>query len=196
MFCALPISEHLLILQTKSINFAVETIESDTNWHRYDIQIYLGKDTPQNPIREKACLALINYEFTPPEVMRVYFDKAVPPNERNLSLNTRFLFLRFQWGGRISNIFDESQQTENGTVHIHGISYQTLEGHFEQGQLTSEIWKYQATGDVYFRLHAYSRVGQIKNPIYRLFFPVSLKFIRPYFIWRALRRMRRLVNSF
>ena len=42
-------------------------------------------------------------------------------------------------------------------ARVFGWNYRTLEGHFEQGQMHYEIWKWLDTGDVDFRLHAYSR---------------------------------------
>ncbi len=196
IFHEISITEHLRILQEKSVNFSLESVESDKNWHCYDVQIYIGQDSSQHPVWNQAYQILMTYQFTPPEVMCVYFDETLAPDKRDLSLNTRFLFLRFQWGGRISQVLEDTRQTEKGLVEIRGISYQTLETHFEQGQLSSEIWKYKETGEVYFRMHAYSRIAKIKNPFYRVFFPIGLRFVRPYFIWRALWRMKNLANSF
>ena len=53
-----------------------------------------------------------------------------------------------------------------------GWSYQSLEGHFEQGQMHYEVRKWLDTGDVEFRLHAFSRVAAEGPPLMRLGFRI------------------------
>ena len=186
--------EHLVYLSQQEVNFNVNQPIHPANWHQYDTRLLMGMDTEDNSIWEKACHILATYQFVPPEIMQVYFDENLPLSERNLALNSRFLFLKFRWAGRIARVIDEICETDAGSAQVFGCSYQTLESHFEQGELTTEIWRYTATNEVYFRMHAYSRVGQISNPIYRWTFPIALRFMRPYFVWRSLRRMKKLVK--
>ena len=186
--------EQLANLAQQAVNFDTTHALQSADWHRYDARLALGMDTPDNSIWNKACHVLASYKFTPPEIMQVSFDENLPLIERDLALNSHFLFLKFHWGGRIARVIDEMRETDEGSAQVFGCSYQTLASHFEQGELTAEIWKYTATDEIYFRMHAYSRVGQIPNPIYRWSFPVALRFIRPYFVWRSLQRMKKLVK--
>ena len=48
-------------------------------------------------------------------------------------------------------------------MRIWGWAYQTLEGHFEQGQMNWEVWKWIDTGEVQFRIHSYSRNAKARN---------------------------------
>ena len=149
---ASPLSQatlkHLAQLSQQPINFDTTQPIHPTEWHMYDTRLLLGIDTPEQPIWAKACNILATYQFVPPEIMRVYFDENLPLAKRVLLLNSQFLGLKFRWGGRIAQVIDEIRETEAGTVQVWGCSYQTLSGHFEQGELTGEIWKYQATGEV------------------------------------------------
>jgi uncharacterized protein (UPF0548 family) len=42
-------------------------------------------------------------------------------------------------------------------ARVFGWFYRTLEGHFEEGQMNYELWKWMDSGEVFFRLHAVSR---------------------------------------
>jgi uncharacterized protein (UPF0548 family) len=55
---------------------------------------------------------------------------------------------------------------------VWGWSYGTLEGHFEQGKLDWQVWKWHDTGEVEFRTHAYSRRAPVRNPFVRAGFRV------------------------
>lgn len=189
------IETHLEHLDQQPVNFDTTQPINSAEWHTYDTRILLGVDTSNNAMWDKACQAVAEYKFPPPEVMRVYFDESVPLAERVLSLNSKFMGLGFAWGGRIERVIDERRETEAGEIQIWGCNYQTVVGHFEQGELTTEIWKYAESREIYFRMHAYSRIDTIPNLIFRLSFPLILPLMRPYFVWRSKQRMKKLVNS-
>ncbi len=43
---------------------------------------------------------------------------------------------------------------------MYGWAYRTLEGHFEQGEMHYQVWKWLDSGDVEFRLHAVSKAAE------------------------------------
>ena len=111
---------------------------------------------------------LVNsYEFADPAILRAVYRYPDDLVGRNMLLVGRFLVLRFAMGVRITEAHDEVRDGE----HRIGWSYQTLEGHLEQGKLTYEIAKDLASGAVEFRIHAYSRRSRIRNPARRARLP-------------------------
>ena len=73
--------------------------------------------------------------------------------------------------------------------------YQTLEGHFEQGEMHYQVWKWLDSGDVEFRLHAVSKVAGTGPWVLRTGFrlvgrPMQLRFYR-----QTCRRVRRLTAA-
>ena len=76
-----------------------------------------------------------------------------------------------------------------------GWDYSTLEGHFEQGRIHYEVWKWLDTGDVEFRLHAFSRVADSGPLILRLGYLVVGRRHQLAFYRRACNRMRRLTQG-
>ena len=85
-------------------------------------------------------------------------------------LQLRFHGLRFHGGVRVCEVYDEERQSAGRTARVWGWAYQTLEGHLEMGQMDWQVWKWLDTGQVEFRIHAYSRGAPERNPIVRLGF--------------------------
>ena len=81
-------------------------------------------------------------------------------------------------------------------VQVWGWPYQTLEGHFEQGEMTWEVWKWMDTGEVQFRIHSYSRNAESGNPILNLGFKlVGQRAAPPLPARGACERMARLTAA-
>jgi len=91
-------------------------------------------------------------------VRATYRDDA-PLAGRDMLLQIRFRGLRFHVGVRVGDVYDEIRAIDGREARVFGWEYRTLEGHFEQGQLHYEVWKWLDTGATEFRLHGFSRVA-------------------------------------
>jgi hypothetical protein len=110
-------------------------------------------------------------------------------------LRIRFKGLRLRVGVRIGEEYDEIRQVDGREVRIFGWTYSTLEGHFEQGRMHYELWKWQDSGAVEFHLRAVSRAARTGPLPLRLGFrllgrPQQLRFYR-----QVCRRIRRLTEA-
>ena len=82
-----------------------------------------------------------------------------------------------------------------GAERVWGWSYQTLQGHLEQGRLSYEVIKNLTTGQVLFRVSGYSRMAPIPSPVVRLGFRLFGRWTQQRFYVAAQRRMRELVQA-
>jgi len=87
-------------------------------------------------------------------------------------------------------------RTDDGRqAAVWGWSYRTLEGHLEAGEMAYEVRKWLDTGEVEFRIHAFSRTAQISNPVVRLGFRLFGRREQTRFARSACERMRRLTEA-
>ncbi len=136
-----------------------------------------------------------NYEFPDPELVTGIFIPDDPLDQRIMILRARFLFFTFFFGTRISRVIDEVRQQDGQDIHVWGYSYQTLEEHFEMGEITFEVWKYAESGQVEFRIHAYSKIAHIPNPLYRIGFRLFGRYLQKRFAGSAMQRMVQFVEE-
>ena len=111
-----------------------------------------------------------HYEFADERILRAVYDQDQDLLGRNMLLEGRFFFLRFYFGVRVTDVYDETQDTERGRERVWGWSYQTLQGHLEEGRISFEVIKNLGTGQVGFRVTGYSRAAQITDPLVRFGF--------------------------
>jgi uncharacterized protein (UPF0548 family) len=109
-----------------------------------------------------------NYEFADRSIVRAIFRPDDPLDQRDMLLEIRFYGLRFHVGVRVGGVYDETREVDGRAVRVWGWNYRTLQGHLEKGQMDYEVWKWLETGEVEFRIHAFSRGADIPNPIVRL----------------------------
>jgi uncharacterized protein (UPF0548 family) len=138
---------------------------------------------------------LRDYAFANPSLIRATYDPDTPLEGRTILLEARFLVLRFHLGVRIGEVVDESRVVDGRDVNVWGWNYRTLEGHFEAGQLDYELWRFQDTGAVEFRMHRVVRPARIPNPIVRLGFFLFGRGEQVRFTHLACRRMVRLTEA-
>jgi uncharacterized protein (UPF0548 family) len=110
-------------------------------------------------------------------------------------LELRFLVFRTFGGCRVGQVTDERRQIDGRPVQVWGWPYRTLEGHIEQGEMAWEVWKWLDTGEVQFRVHAYSRMVGSRNP-----FTIAGVWLfgqreRRRYLTSACRRMRDLTEQ-
>lgn len=169
-----------------------------TGWRIDDYEIDLPSEPPGQPLPggswETARDVMMNYEFPDPAIIEGIFVPDDPLQDRVMVLIGKFLFLKFYFGVRVSRVVDTTRADEaRGEAKVWGYSYHTLEGHFEMGEITFEVWKFLETGDVEFRIHSYSKTGHIPNIFYRIGFKLFGRRIQLRFAQTALTRMRQLV---
>ena len=164
-------------------------------WHRDGLRMVLGREEPgeiePGGLAEKAAALVASYEFADPAILRAVYRTPSDLVGRNMLLVGRFLLLRFAMGVRVTESHDDVRDGE----HRIGWSYQTLEGHLEQGKLTWEIAKDLASGDVEFRIRAFSRRAPLRNPVVAFGFRFFGRRTQTRFYDNALQRLADLLET-
>ena len=80
-------------------------------------------------------------------------------------------------------------------MQLFGWDYRTLEGHFEEGQMHYEIWKWLDTGDVEFHMRAVSRSATSGPFFLRTGFRLFGRAQQLRFYRQICRRVRRLTEA-
>jgi uncharacterized protein (UPF0548 family) len=135
------------------------------------------------------------YQLADPAVVTATYDREAPMPGRDMLLKIRFAGLPIRVGVRIGEVYEQTVELDGREVHVFGWSYRTLEGHFEQGQMHYEVWKWLDTGDVEFHLRAVSQPAArgpwLLRTGFRLFGrPHQLRFYR-----QVCRRAKRLTEA-
>jgi len=168
-------------------------------WHQDRVVIELGYEAPGEPepggLAEKAGDLVNSYEFSDPSILRAAYRFPGDLVGRNMLLEGRFLFMRFFLGVRIVAAHDELAEGPNGPERRVGWSYQTLDGHLEQGKLRYEIAKELETGRVQFRIMAYSKWSPIPNPLIWLGFHLFGRRTQLRWYHHAMTRLQRLLQD-
>lgn len=192
----------LTALGARRLNFDEATIEdraAESGWHLDDMIEPLPHEGSGPPAEgatwEVARQIMDSYQLADPGALTATYDEATPLSGRDMLLRIRFMGLRLQVGVRIGDVYEETRDLEGRQVRVFGWSYSTLEGHFEQGRMHYELWKWLDSGDVEFHLRAISRAAQTGPFLPRLGFrlfgrPHQLRFYR-----QVCRRIRRLTEA-
>ncbi|WP_354700854.1 hypothetical protein DSM112329_01146 [Paraconexibacter sp. AEG42_29] len=190
-------------LEQRSVNFdttvPVEERTPENGWRRDDMRQALPGEAPGPPADGgswKVARELMSaYQVADPGTVRASYRPNVPLAGRTMLLQIHFLVLRFPVGVRVGDVYDETRTVNGETAYVFGWDYKTLEGHFEQGQMHYEVWKWDRSGAVEFRLHAYSRAARNGPLILRLGFRLIGRRQQLAFYREACRRMRRITES-
>ncbi|MFB9382103.1 DUF1990 family protein [Pseudonocardia petroleophila] len=180
----------------RSVNYdeALAPPHVTDGWHQDRWTVELGHEAPGEPEPDglvAAADALVNgYEFTDPSLLRAVYRYPADVVGRDMLLQGRFAMFRFHMGVRITAELDELREGPDGPERVVGWAYQTLDGHLEQGRLTYEIAKDLTTGRVEFRIDAYSRQSQIRNPLFRVGFGFFGRHTQLRFYRAALERLK------
>ncbi|MCB0078311.1 MAG: DUF1990 family protein [Anaerolineales bacterium] len=174
-----------------------EEYRKDASWHFDEYEVELLSEPPGPPVKdgpwEMGQQVMRDYRFPDPKIITGIYYPESPLAERVMLLRARFMFFTFYFGVKIGGVTDERRETEAGPAQIWGYNYQTLQGHFEKGQMNFAIWKYLDSGRVFFRIHAFSQQDRIPNLLYRAGFKVLGRPLQRYFAHQALKRMKRFV---
>jgi uncharacterized protein (UPF0548 family) len=197
-----PARRALERLEGASLNFDPDPgIERtpDKGWHVDDLTEPLPHEPSGPPAEdgswEVARELMLSYQVADPAVVRATYQSKSELAGRDMLLTIRYMGVRFRVGVRVGEVYDEQREVEGRSAQVFGWDYSTLEGHFEQGRIHYEVWKWLDTGDVEFRLHAFSRVADSGPLILRLGYLVVGRRHQLAFYRRACNRMRRLTQG-
>jgi uncharacterized protein (UPF0548 family) len=171
----------------------------DGHWHVDSGDAVIGRERPGPPVPggpwEVGCVLVRQYEFAEPAILRAAYRGDSELAGRDMLLEGRFFGLRFYLGVRVTGVIDETRDGDDGPERVWGWSYQTLEGHLEQGRLSYEVIKNLGTGRVTFRVSGYSRAAPIPSVVVRWGFALFGRWTQRRFYRAVQRRMRRLVQA-
>jgi uncharacterized protein (UPF0548 family) len=192
-----PVRRRLAALPNKPLNFDLASLEhasAATGWTITDLRQTLPAEPPGQPTADGswqiARRLMRVYEFADPSIVRAYYDPEAPLHGRNMLLKLQALGIAHLYVGvRVGDVYEEVRELEGQRACVWGWNYRTLEGHVEMGQMDWEVWKWLGDGRVEFRVHAASRVAQIRNPIVRLGFYLLREHEREAFLDSTKRRM-------
>ncbi len=197
-----PSASRLAVLAARQVNFEEATIEdraAEGGWHLDDMVEPLSHEGSGPPIEggswQVARQIMDRYQLADPEVVTAVYDEAAPLSGRNMLLRIRFMGLRLRVGVRVGEVYEETRDLEGRQVHVFGWSYSTLEGHFEQGRMQYELWKWLDSGDVEFHLRAISRAAQTGPFFACLGFRLFGRTQQLRFYHQVCRRIRRLTEA-
>jgi uncharacterized protein (UPF0548 family) len=191
-------ARELTDLRRKGLNFRVPSRRpsSEEGWRIDDYRQPLPPEGPGPPVPggpwELARRLLRDYDFVDPAIVRALYHGRDPLEGRDMLLELRIWGLRFYVGVRVGQVVDAVVKEHGRPAKVWGWNYRTLEGHFESGQMDYEVRKWLDSGEVEFRIHAYSRAAYIPNPIVRWGFWLLGRRKQTQFGRRACERMRQL----
>jgi uncharacterized protein (UPF0548 family) len=187
-------------LHGRPLNFDPEGEHSAAGgWHVDDYCHELPAEAPGPPEPdgpwEIARRLMRHYEFANPKRVRAYWEADAGLEGRDMLLVLRFLGIHKRTGVRITDVWDEETAIDGRPARSWGWAYRTLEGHLERGQMSYTVCKFADTGDVQFRIHAYSTRAHIRNPFIRLGFRLFGRREQTGFARFAARRMAELTQA-
>ena len=149
------------------MNFDTSRLDEYTaanGWRRDDMVESLPAEGPGPPEPggswELTRRLVMDYQLADPGQVRAVYDDQTAFEGRDMLLQIRFAGLRFGVGVRIGGTYEWIRDVDGRSAQVYGWYYDTLEGHFEQGRMHYEVWKWLDSGEVQFRLHAVSRSAQ------------------------------------
>jgi uncharacterized protein (UPF0548 family) len=189
-------------LRSRQLNFDPESLPrllQGPGWHVDHHRAPLPSETPGEPssrgswaTARELCAA---YKFVDPAILRAFYDPEELLDHRTMLLEVHFWGLRIYAGVRAGGIFD-GYRTESGRrARVWGWNYRTLAGHFEQGQIDYEVWKWLDTGEVEFRIIAVSRRADAEHPLINIGFLLFGRNKQTEFARTACGRMAELTRA-
>lgn len=189
-------------LRTKQLNFRPQedgpfTAENGWRIDRYSRALTSEAPGPPEPAGSWEIARRLSeaYEFVDPALIRAFYDPREPLLGRTTLLEVHFWGLRIYAGVRAWGVEDDIREVQGRSARVCAWNYRTLEGHFEAGQIDYEVWKWLDSGEVEFRIDAFSRPARIDQPIVRLGFKFFGRSTQVRFARRACDRMASLTEA-
>ncbi len=203
LFGSIDVASALSDLRLRTINYdpasAPQDGRADGHWHVDSGDTVIGREPPGPPLPDsvfaRARTLVRCYEFSDPRILRAVYRADGKLLGRDMLLEGRFAGLRFYLGVRVTSVIDKTRGSGRHTEQVWGWSYQTLQGHLEQGRLNYEVIKNLSSGQVVFRVAGYSRPAPIANPLVRLGFMLFGRFTQQRFYLAIQQRMRGLLDA-
>jgi uncharacterized protein (UPF0548 family) len=163
-------------------------------WNQYRSEAVIAYEAPGPPVPDgyfaRARVAISNYQFSDPAIVRAHFDPRVPLPQRPMLLEIRVLLLRYLCGVLIAAVEEE----QSATTARFAFRYDTLDGHIERGAEWFILTKDLATGRISFRIAAAWRPGDFPNWWSRLGFRALARRYQLRWHRRAHRRLVGLLH--
>lgn len=188
-------------LADRRVNFntEVDLDASEPGWHLDDMVEALPHERPGPPAEEGswqvARKVMDNYQLADPGVVTASYDRNAPLSGRDMLLRIKYAGLRLRVGVRVGEVYEETREVDDRGVRVFGWSYSTLEGHFEEGRMHYELWKWQDSGDVEFHLRAISRPARQGPFLLRTGFRLFGRTHQLRFYRQVCRRIKRLTEA-
>jgi uncharacterized protein (UPF0548 family) len=193
--------QRLAALADRPVNFEVPPgfDPARSGWRLDDMTAPLPAEPSGPPAEggswEVARELMLAYQVADPDLVRATYRRDAPLSGRDMLLQIRYLGLRFHVGVRVGDVYDSTVEVDGLQARVFGWSYSTLEGHFEEGRMHYEVWKWLESGDVEFRLHACSRPARSGPQLLRLGFRLVGRRNQVRFYRQVCHRMRRLTEA-
>ena len=189
-------------LSSLAVNFDPSGLDQrgpQEGWRRDDLVEPLPHEGSGEPIEhaswQVARRLMDSYQLADPRVVRAFYRAGAPLAGRDMLLRIRFGVLRLHVGVRVGEVYDEVRQVNGRRARVFGWFYRTLEGHFEEGQMNYELWKWMESGEVFFRLHAVSRPARSGPLLTRIGFALFGRTHQLRFYRDICRRARLLTEA-
>ena len=172
--------------------------KSGWNIDRYEAK--LETEPPGEPLPNGAFAAAKSaihlYQFPDPNLISAVFDPKKDLHDRDMLMFARFAGLTFEFGVRVTSVIDGLEKNQRDEqLRVWGYSYRTLKGHFEVGEIRFEVTKNLITGEVRFRINAYSKPDRIPNLLYRVGFKVFARPLQRYFAVSSIKRLKDMART-
>jgi uncharacterized protein (UPF0548 family) len=192
----------LAALKARPVNFdaaSIDALVTAKGWRVDDMIEPLPHETSGPPAEngswQVARRIMDEYQLADPRVVSACYDREKPMEGRDMLLRISFAGLRFWVGVRIGEVYEDTIDLDGRQAHVFGWSYRTLEGHFEQGQMHYEVWKWLDSGDVEFHLRAVSKPASSGPPLLRTGFRLFGRANQLRFYRQVCRRAKRLTEA-
>jgi uncharacterized protein (UPF0548 family) len=172
------------------------TYTPENGWYADDVRRPLPPGDPlPHGSWESARRIARDYDFADSSIVRGVFDREEPLANRTMLLVLRFRSLGIHVGVRVGEVYDEWSELEGRRGRLFGWNYRTLAGHVEQRQMDWQVWKFPDSGEVLFRISAFSRPARPSNLLLRLGFRLVGRREQLRFLELTADRMARLTEE-
>jgi uncharacterized protein (UPF0548 family) len=173
--------------RTARVNFDAieEDMTGERGWHHYHSEALIANEAAGDERFTRARVALANYTFSDPGIVRAHFDPAAPLLGRLMLLEIQVLGLHYLCPAVVNRVREEPD--------VFGFRYDTLDGHIERGVEWFLLTRNER-GEIRFRVEARWQKGQFPNWWSRIGFIVLSGYYQRKWHRRAHHRLSLLAH--